>query len=187
MTPMLQAAGYEVLGLDVDLYRRCTFSAGGAIPEIPTVLKDVRDVSSDDLAGFDVVIHLAAMSNDPLSDLNPQLTYDINHEASVRLARLAKAAGVSRFLFASSCSNYGKTDDDTMIDETGTLAPVSVYGWTKVLSERDIIELADEDFTPVFLRPATAYGLSPRLRFDIVLNNLVAWGMTKSVILLKSD
>jgi nucleoside-diphosphate-sugar epimerase len=187
MAPMLQAAGYEVVGLDADLYRRCTFSEGGAVPDIPTVVKDVRNLTADDLDGIDAIIHLAALSNDPLSDLNPQLTYDINYLASVRLANLAKAAGVSRFLFASSCSNYGKTEADRMIDETGDLAPVSVYGRSKVLSEQDIIKLADEDFVPVFLRPATAYGVSPRLRFDIVLNNLVAWGMTKSVILLKSD
>ncbi len=187
MAPMLLESGHEVVGLDADLYRRCTFAAGGSISGIRTVVKDVRNLAAGDLEGFDAVIHLAALSNDPLSDLDPQLTYDINHRASVRLAELAKAAGVSRFLFASSCSNYGKTEGDTMIDETGELAPVSVYGWSKVLSERDIIGLADEDFIPVFLRPATAYGVSPRLRFDIVLNNLVAWGMTKRVILLKSD
>jgi nucleoside-diphosphate-sugar epimerase len=187
MAPMLQAAGHDVVGLDTDLYRRCTFAEGGTISPMRTVEKDVRNLVADDLQGFDAVIHLAALSNDPLSDLNPQLSYDINYRASVRIAELAKAAGVSRFLYASSCSNYGKTEGDAMIDETGALAPVSVYGFTKVLSERDIIGLADEKFTPVFMRPATAYGVSPRLRFDIVLNNLVAWGMTKGVILLKSD
>lgn len=187
MTPMLLKAGHEVVGLDADLYRRCTFAAGGEIVDVPAIIKDTRDVNARDLEGIDAIIHLAALSNDPLSDLNPDLTYAVNHRASVKLAELAKQAGVNRFLFASSCSNYGKTDDDQMIDETGNLSPVSAYGESKVYVERDVKPMADKDFCPVFLRPATAYGVSPRLRFDIVLNNLVAWGMTKKVILLKSD
>jgi nucleoside-diphosphate-sugar epimerase len=187
MTPMLLKAGHEVVGLDADLYRRCTFAAGGEIVDVPTITKDTRDIAARDLEGIDAIIHLAALSNDPLSDLNPDLTYAVNHRASVKLAELAKQAGVNRFLFASSCSNYGKTDDDQTIDETGKLSPVSAYGESKVFVERDVKPMADKDFCPVFLRPATAYGVSPRLRFDIVLNNLVAWGMTKKVILLKSD
>jgi len=186
MTPMLLDAGHDVIGYDADLYRRCTFAAGGELVDVPSIEKDVRDIEAADLGGIDAVIHLAALSNDPLSDLNPDLTFAVNHRASVRIAELAKQVGVKRFLFASSCSNYGKSGD-AMIDETGELNPVTAYGQSKVWVERDVAPMADANFCPVFLRPATAYGVSPRLRFDIVLNNLVAWGMTKKVILLKSD
>jgi nucleoside-diphosphate-sugar epimerase len=184
MVPMIVAEGHEVVGLDTDLYQRCTF--GEWTDNTPTILKDVRDVEAGDLKGFDAVFHLAALSNDPLGNLDPEVTYDINHAASVRLAQLAKTVGVPRFVFASSCSNYGAAGD-ALMNEESALNPVTPYGISKVRVEQDVSKLADNNFSPTFLRSATAYGVSPRLRFDVVLNNLVAWAFTSGRVYIKSD
>ncbi len=184
MVPMLLAKGYDVVGLDTDLYARSTFGKG--IVDIPELKKDIRDLKIQDVEGFDAVFHLAGLSNDPLGNLNPKLTEEINYRASVELAKLAKQAGVERFIFSSSCSNYGAGGED-WLNEESAFNPVTPYGVSKVKVEQDVSQLADDNFSPTFLRNATAYGVSPRLRFDLVLNNLVAWAYTKGLVYIKSD
>ena len=181
---LLRNAGHEIVGLDTGLYNNCNFLAPP--DEVEQLRTDVRDVTPDHLRGFDAVVHLAALSNDPLGDLNPSITYDINQHASVRLAQAAKAAGVARFLFASSCSLYGASGDE-FLDECAPFHPVTAYGESKIRVEQALTGLADHAFSPVYLRNATAYGVSRRLRADIVVNNLVGHAVTTGTVLLQSD
>jgi nucleoside-diphosphate-sugar epimerase len=184
LVPLLRSAGHEVVGLDNGYFDACDF---GSPPEDVEALDvDLRDVTDEHCKGFDAVLHLAALSNDPLGDLNPDITYDINHRASVRLARCAKEAGVRRFVFASSCSLYGAGGAE-FLDEKAPFHPVTPYGESKVKVEQDVSGLADSAFSPVYLRNATAYGVSRRLRADIVVNNLVGHAFTTGKVLLQSD
>ena len=185
LVPLLRSAGHDVVGLDNELFS--WDDQGVSICDIDEMLFDVRDVERTDLLGFEAVIHLAGISNDPLGDLNPACTFEINHLASARLARLAKEAGVQRFLFASSCSMYGAASEDEILNESACFRPVTPYAESKVLAERDIHKLADDDFSPTYLRCATAYGYSPRLRADLVVNNLTGHAVLSGRVLLKSD
>jgi nucleoside-diphosphate-sugar epimerase len=187
LVPRLSDAGHDVIGLDNGYYATGTL---GPVPEpVPALRVDLRDVTAEEIARVapDAVIHLAALCNDPLGDLDPDLTYDVNHRATVRLAVAAKQAGVTRFLFSSSCSLYGAGEDNSPLDETAGFNPLTPYGESKILSERDLAPLADDGFTPVFLRNATAYGFSPRLRGDLVINDLVGHALLTGEVKLRSN
>jgi nucleoside-diphosphate-sugar epimerase len=183
--PLLASAGHEVVGLDTLFYRDCDLPSAPA-PAVTTLVRDVRDVRPEHLAGFDAIVHLAALSNDPLGDFSPELTREINFEATVSLARAGREAGVRRFVFSSSCSMYG-TSSDEAVDETAPLKPLTAYAESKVRAEEALAELADSDFAPVSMRNATAYGVSARLRVDLVLNNLVGWAFTTGKVKIMSD
>ena len=185
LVPLFQRAGHDVVGLDSFLFEGCAL--GPEPPDLPAVRVDLRDLDPMTLQGFDAVVHLAAISNDPLGDLDPAITYDVNHMASVALALSAKEAGIPRFLFSSSCSLYGASGGDAMLTESAAFNPITPYGESKVLVERDVAGFADDGFSPTFLRNATAYGFSPRLRADIVVNNLVGHAFTSGEVLIKSD
>jgi nucleoside-diphosphate-sugar epimerase len=185
LAPIVAEAGHEVVGLDSYLYRGCDL--GPPVDWAPALDRDVRDVTVEDLASFDAVVHLAALSNDPIGDLNAAWTYDINLDGSVELARRAREAGVGRFVFASSCSMYGAAPGDEHVSEEAPLRPLTPYAESKVRAEEALFDLVDNDFVVVSMRNATAYGVSPRLRLDIVLNNLVGWAHTTGAIHLQSD
>ena len=184
LVPMLLNRDHDVTGLDTDLYSRCTFT--GQLADIELSKTDVRDLQKDDLVGYEAIIHLAGLSNDPLGDYRPALTAEINGDASIRLAEKAKAVGIQRFLFASSCSNYGAAGEN-FLDEEAAFKPVTPYGESKVDVETALSKMADNGFSPTFIRASTAYGLSPRIRFDLVANNLTAWAFTTGKVYLKSD
>lgn len=186
MCPLLAEAGHEVVGLDSFLFRDCTLLPGNGF-DPPAIDIDIRDVEVHHLEGFDAVIHLAGISNDPLGDLSPAVTDEINNVASVRLSRLAKQAGITRFLFSSTCSVYGASSPNDILDETAPFKPLTPYGVSKMDAEAGIRMLADDDFSPSFLRSGTAYGASPRLRGDLVVNNLVGYAVTTKSVLMKSD
>jgi nucleoside-diphosphate-sugar epimerase len=185
LAPLLADAGHEVTGLDLDLYAGCDF--GSELGDIQSLRLDIRETAPTALTGFDAVVHLAALSNDPLGDLNEQWTYDVNRDGTLALALAARAAGVRRFVFASSCSMYGASGTDDALDESAPFRPLTAYAASKVEAEAGLWELADEGFVPTSMRNATVYGVSPRLRLDIVLNNLAAWAHTTGRIRLLSD
>ncbi|MEU4601865.1 SDR family oxidoreductase [Kribbella sp. NPDC023972] len=185
MVPFLRAAGHQVDGLDTGLYEGCDL-LGGPDPIGSRAPRDMRDVGPAELEGYDAVVCLAALSNDPLGHLNREATYSVNLDGTLRVARAAKDAGIERFLFASSCSLYGAAGSEA-VAEDGELFPVTPYGETKALAEKELSTLADDNFSPTYLRNATAYGASTRLRLDIVVNNLTALAMTSGQIRLQSD
>jgi len=186
MTEYLKGCSYDILGLDNNYYKECKFYPEDILPS-KQINKDIRDISERDLKDVTAIIHLAALSNDPLGELNPSLTHEINYISSIKLARLAKSVGIDRYILSSSCSVYGIASTDSPITEEGYLNPLTTYAKAKAEAERELSKLADENFHPVFMRNATVYGLSPSLRLDLVVNNLVAWAYLTGKISIMSD
>ncbi|MFC2170120.1 NAD-dependent epimerase/dehydratase family protein [Acidobacteriota bacterium] len=186
MTDFLQKSSYKVVGLDCNYYKGCEFFSPNSMP-FKQILKDIRDINEQDLEGISDIVHLAALSNDPLGEINPALTHEINYFASLKLAKLAKKSGVNKFILASSCSLYGIASDNKPIREEGRLNPITAYAKSKVQAEQDISKLADNNFHPVFMRNATVYGVSPNMRLDLVVNNLVAWAYLTGKVTIMSD
>jgi nucleoside-diphosphate-sugar epimerase len=187
LTCLAKAHGHHVTGLDIGYFKACLADPAGDCPADVQIVRDMRDVAAADLDGVEAVIHLAGLSNDPMGELSPGLTRDINLDASLRLARLAKQAGVGRFVFASSCSIYGAAGGAAALDETAPLEPVSAYAFSKAGTEAGLAALADDAFSPVYMRNATAYGVGPRPRFDLVVNNLSGWAFSQDRIRVMSD
>jgi nucleoside-diphosphate-sugar epimerase len=186
LVELLSEAGYEVLGIDTNYFGKdCEFFEPGI--HISELRKDIRQIEEKDIKGAYAICHLAGLSNDPMGELNPELTYDINFKASVRLAQIAKKAGIERFMFSSSCSMYGISDGKNSLDETASFNPITAYAKSKVYTEKELLPLADKSFSVTFLRNATAYGASPKLRLDLVVNNLVGWAVTSKKIRIMSD
>lgn len=186
LVPMLLKRGHEVVGMDADWYSNCTFGDPRQIIDVPNICKDIRQASVSDLRGFDTVMHLAALSNDPLGNYNAELTDEINHKAAVRLGEMSREAGVRHFIFSSTCSNYGVAGNE-FIDENGSFNPYTPYARAKVAAEMGLKPLSDDNFSVTLMRSATAFGYSPRIRWDLVLNNLTAHAMTSGRIYMKSD
>ncbi|MBC8107889.1 MAG: SDR family oxidoreductase, partial [Anaerolineae bacterium] len=186
LVPMLLKKGHDVTGMDADWYSRCTFGDARQIADVKNIRKDIRQATVAELRGFDCLMHLAALSNDPLGNYSGELTDEINNRATVKLGEMAKQAGVRHFIFSSTCSNYGVAGDD-FIDETGTFHPYTAYAKAKVAAELGLKPLSDQNFSVTLMRSATAFGYSPRIRWDLVLNNLTAYATTTGKIYMKSD
>ncbi|MHA1377742.1 MAG: SDR family oxidoreductase [Candidatus Helarchaeota archaeon] len=185
LTKYLMERKIEVVGLDNGFFKDFSYVPRKKVGK--QIIKDIRKIQKDDINGMDAIIHLAAISNDPIGELNPKITYDVNHKASIKLAKIAKNIGIERFIFSSSCSVYGSYKGGDFLTEDSELGPITAYAKSKVLAEKDLSKLTDTNFAPIILRNATVYGVSPRMRFDLVVNNMTGHLFTKGYIEMKSN